>query len=235
MACRNFLYLCFFILIAFNGCNCKDNEPKPSQIDNDAYTYFPNNNDKQWIFEVQKADYTLRPPVYKYVYDDTLFFEKDTNLRRDSVNKLIFKIYKFKKGHDLQKLIIGKFPVDPPILYQCIDGICCQLYDLDAIQDNGTYQAFKTDGKPINNRINAEYSSPFQQNYNSSVGSYKVINSSMSYNENSSNGYFIYKHTFKFGEKIGPIEYTFDLKHKYTPSGIDSFYTTYYKIKKVIY
>lgn len=235
MVYNRILILCFFALVVFNGCHCKKTEPVPEEKELNAFQYFPDNNNKQWIYEVYKTNYTINPPKSEYVYDDTLYFVKDSTLTKDSLKPIKFKFYDFKKKHDYKSFTIGKFPFDNDILLLFIDNVASTLYDLSNMASKGPSQNFNSDGLPINNRVKASYSSPYIYDYQTALGNFKTIFSAARYLESSANVYLRYSHTFTFADGIGPVRYSFDYEYKNPLINItDSLFSVDYRIKKVV-
>ncbi len=234
MTINKILIFCFFATVAINGCRCKKSEPEPAVIQLNAFEYFPDNNNKQWIYEVYKVNYTVKPSISAYAYDDTLSYVKDTNITDNKMYPTNFKFYDFRKKHEFNSFTVGKYPDTGERLLIYSDQISLTLYDLNNITNDGPYQKFKSDGLPINNKVSSYYFTPFENNYQTSIGNFKAITSNTSYLFSNSGLYLRYNHYYKFAENIGPVNLFFDYEYRNPSLNIDSFYTVEYRIKKVI-
>lgn len=237
MVINKLIYITIVLITITNSCHCKKHEPKPIEAEKNAYDFFPvSNPNKKWVFEVFKTDYTKKPPMSKYVYDDTLYFVKDSSIVRDTLHPYFFKYYKFKKEHEYNDMLIGNFLDEAPVLRIGKQNIYGPLFDLDLISEGGNNINYNFNGAPINEFVQTKYSTPMQKGKTTSLGNFDVINSNASYQYTSRDGSSSLKYTqyFSFAKNIGLVESSFDYYRKYTPFNIDSFYTVLYKIKKVI-
>jgi len=236
MAINKIIYITIVLITITNGCHCKKQEPRPAEVEKNAFDYFPNNNDKQWVYAVYKTDYSVKPPITKYVYDDTLYFEKDSNILRDTSKPYYYKYYRFKKDHEYNNLLIGNFPDEAPVLRIGKFNIYGPLFDLDLIADGGSNVNYNYNGAPINELVKTQYSSPMQKGKTTALGNVDVINSNASYQYSTRDGSSSLRYTqyFSFAKNLGLVESSFDYNYKNSFLNIDSSYSVLYKIKKVI-
>lgn len=90
----------YIFLVMIMGCLKVESPPKsnaslPPNIYSNTYgcyQYWPKRQNKKWIFEVSKDSSGFQ----RFLYLDTLEYEKDTNILMDGFQ--YFSIFKFKKS-----------------------------------------------------------------------------------------------------------------------------------------
>ncbi len=192
-----------------------------------AYQYWPIRQNIQWVFDV----YTDSSGQLSYIFQDTLKYTKDTNIAKSGY--IYFNVFNFqKKPFDLE-FIIGKYL--PNSLYYFINGVTYEAFNLEKIKDN-LDSIYSFDGTPFNNDYLVSYQSPILKNYNSAIGNFDVVSSTISFNKKYNNGIKrAYKQEIKLAKDKGIVAINYSYKSFDYLGFQDSSINLVYKINQILY
>lgn len=219
-----------------SGCRCEDAEPVPALPDNDgsldlnAFDHWSNDTTKKWVFTVNAS---TNSSLF-YLYDDTLEFKKDTNIYPFPHVKY-FKLYAFRKDPRQHKFVIGNYTNYTEKLNISLSGLNFELFDLYNMEDSGKYKSFIQTGKPIDDRYEVRYSSPYLKNRGTAIGTFTTIISTIQFDQDYANsGRESYYKQLEIAKNTGLVRYTFNYDLINVPNQRDTSYRLYYTIKEII-